>query len=410
MCQIKLRFVILFLVFSGIFPHVFSLQPENYVERRTFSKPITIDSPLYTNPINITSDDDFISYGFSGNGSEESPYVVESFDIETTSEFGINIQETSKHFIVQNGYVAANISGIRIRDTAPNTSVVRNCFSFSYEVDYFSYGIEIRNSDYCKILNNTCSQNDYGIYVFSSEFTLIEGNNCSYNFWSGIRLSYCNFAQIIDNNLTNNLDEGLRLYFIDKSNIEGNYFRNNTFGIRAYHMDLCNVTFNLMFENQRNGVYLDRSDYNLIHHNKFISNNLEGKSQAYDSSSRNENQWYDEAAKEGNYWNDFKTNGFSYKYEIEGSDVIDKYPLDENLEPIEKIYSNLILGIVLLIYLVTLSTWTMYGMRREHIEMRIQRYKNRKKTRKSEPIDRDYDKLVDEEYEKTKKKMLLRGR
>ena len=403
--------IVLFLIASSIlFPNTIRIHSENETREKPPLKPITIDLPLYTIPINITSDDDFIMYGFPGNGTEELPYIIESFDIETSSDYGIYIKGTSKHFIIKNGYVDAYKSGIRIENVASNTTTIQNCFSFRNTPIYAGSGIEISNSDYCQIQNNTCYGNDYGIRVSGSDYTLLEENNCSYNFQSGIRVGYSSNIRILENIVTNNMHEGMDLYELYFSNISGNLIRNNFYGIYSYDVFSCNITCNLIIENQKHGIKLGWSDNNLVYHNKFISNNIEGESQAYDSSHFNTNLWYNNKTNKGNYWDDFKNSGFSYKYKIEGEKAIDAYPLDENLELIEQIYSNLILGIVLLVYLILLSLRALYSMKRDNIQMRIQRYKNRIRTRKSEPIDRDYDKLVDEEYEKTRKKMLLRGR
>ncbi|MCG3217292.1 MAG: hypothetical protein KAS63_11225, partial [Candidatus Heimdallarchaeota archaeon] len=45
-------------------------------------------------PILIDSDDDFITYGFPGNGTEINPYIIENYNIITTTENGISISFT----------------------------------------------------------------------------------------------------------------------------------------------------------------------------------------------------------------------------------------------------------------------------------------------------------------------------
>jgi parallel beta-helix repeat protein len=387
---------------------------DSYVEDKnrinSSGKPIVINTPLYTNPINIISDNNFTDYGFSGNGTEELPYIIESFDIVTTEDFGINIEGTSKHFIVQNGYVEAYRSGIRISEVEQNTSTVKNCWSFRNTDMYYGEGISVRYSDGCQIVNNTCSGNNMGIEVYRSDNVIIEDNNCYGNIRDGIKASTCQFIQISENKLTTNDDEGLYLYFVNNSSIEGNNVTSNRWGIYADHLAFCNITFNQFIENERYGIEFDRCDYNNVHHNKFISNYLDGKSQAFDDNTDNNNLWYDELAEAGNYWNEFRNTGFSYKYEIEGwANAVDKYPLDENLEPIEQIYSNLVLGIVLFTYLGLLSIFSFYRLRKEEIQIRIQKYRNRKKMRKSKTIEKDYDKLLEKEYDKGREKLYKEG-
>ncbi len=405
--------ILILLIFLAIFPRTTVINTESETIEQLIFKSAIIKSPLYTAPFNVTSDDDFISHGFPGNGTEESPYIIEYFDIKTSEDYGIFIEGTSKHFIIQNGYVDAYKNGIRIQNVASNTTTIQNCTSYKNSWDYYGKGIYIYNSDYSKVVNNTCWGNENGITISGSDNCLIEGNNCTNNFIYGFSISGY-FCKIQNNILENNTYAGISTQSLYYSNIEGNIIRNNRYGIRSgsyYESSLfCNITYNLIVENQEYGIYLDYLEEALIHHNKFISNNIEGESQAYDNTYFKSNRWYDNVTNEGNYWNDFTSKGFSYKYEIAGGKEIDRYPLNENLELIDQIYTNMIMGVVLLVYLISLSTLVYYRMKKDAIQMRIQRYKNRKKTRKSEPIDRDYDKLVDEEYEKTKKKMLLRGR
>ena len=56
-------------------------------------------------PISITSDEDFITLGFAGNGTAEDPYIIEGYNITTSTGCGIFITETTKFFIISNCYM-----------------------------------------------------------------------------------------------------------------------------------------------------------------------------------------------------------------------------------------------------------------------------------------------------------------
>ncbi len=111
--------------------------------------------------------------------------------------------------------------------------------------------------------------------------------------------------------------------------MDNNTCNNNYDGIWLISSAFCVITYNLLQENERYGVYLSSSsDNNLIHHNTFVDNNLGGTSQACDNGTSN--FWYDPEVKEGNYWSDWSGRG---DYYIDGSACPeDRYPLDEPAE------------------------------------------------------------------------------
>ncbi len=339
-------------------------------ERISLRKQI-INSPLYTDPIIITSDDNFTDYGFPGNGTEETPYVIESFDIVTNSNTGIHIYNTTKHFIIQNGIVEANITCIRIDKVRTNTATIKNCYCTGASIGHIAYGIAVLNSAKCEILSNVCVGNNVGIFIYYSDYALVEKNECYNNNYGGIELYYGQFSNISENYLSMNDWAGLELESYFNSSIERNYIGNNLYGIYGdYYFESSKVIYNQIVENKRYGINLRKCKYNLIHHNTFISNNLDGlgRSQAYDNQEKLTNMWYDEQAQAGNYWDDFKNKELTYKYKIDsgftGERAFDKYPLNENLEPIEHIYTNLVLGIVSFTYLILLVIFTSYKVKK----------------------------------------------
>jgi len=74
-------------------------------------------------PIYITSDSGFAV--FPGSGTEEDPYLIDGYNITTTST-GISITDTTKHFVIRNCYVETNYIGIYITDVADGTATVAN--------------------------------------------------------------------------------------------------------------------------------------------------------------------------------------------------------------------------------------------------------------------------------------------
>ncbi|MHA1199934.1 MAG: hypothetical protein ACTSQF_11450, partial [Candidatus Heimdallarchaeaceae archaeon] len=136
---------------------------------------------------------------------------------------------------------------------------------------------------------------------------------------------------------------------------------------------------------------------------KFIDNNLEayfGESQAHDDEPEN-NLWYEPNAREGNHWSDHQSGK---PYEIDGSNGVDKYPLDSNTNLIPRNWNNLIFGVVIGTLLVAVLTWMAYPK----IKARRRRAIKILQKRRSAPVPPDYDKIVDEEHQKAREKILLK--
>ncbi len=53
-------------------------------------------------PFNITSDSDFETQAWPGNGSISNPYLIENLNITTDSSTAIWVMNTTRHFIIQN--------------------------------------------------------------------------------------------------------------------------------------------------------------------------------------------------------------------------------------------------------------------------------------------------------------------
>jgi parallel beta-helix repeat protein len=315
-------------------------------------------------PISITSDSDLEV--FPGSGTAEDPYLIEGYNISTTSTNGILINGTTKFFVVRNCYVDADTSGILIWCVADGTATIENntCSNnILHAIDiYYSVGstvthnncnnnnkgIHIFHSSSSTVTNNICNNSSgYDIFIGYSSSSTVANNSCSESQGSGIRLYYSDGSTVTNNTCNNNAVGGITLYGSDGSTVTNNTCNNNNFGIRLYYSDGSNIANNTCNNNNLYGIYLYNSSsyisYNLlqenveygidlveasaesiIHHNNFVDNNLGGISQANDDGVNN--YWYDSSINEGNYWSDWSGTG---SYAIDGTaGAIDLYPLD----------------------------------------------------------------------------------
>ncbi|MHA1521304.1 MAG: NosD domain-containing protein [Promethearchaeota archaeon] len=187
--------------------------------------------------------DQFISdENLNGDGSIDSPYIIENYTINASSAHGIDISNTDAHLIIRNCTVAGGF--------------------------HDNWGILINSSLNVKILNNTLTDNLAGIILLYSNNTMISRNNASYNTGgSGIVLSEFSYYNIISENiLTNNHYRGVFISPSSKYNTisKNNMSNNNEAGIYNYKSSNNTISENIINHNFNYGINLYQSSNNTI--------------------------------------------------------------------------------------------------------------------------------------------------
>ncbi|MCG3220202.1 MAG: right-handed parallel beta-helix repeat-containing protein [Candidatus Heimdallarchaeota archaeon] len=177
-------------------------------------------------PIEIMNDGNFTDYSFPGTGDEGTPFIIEGYNIITTSENGIYIYNTTKYFIINDCYVDAEKHGIYIRSVAGETATIINNTVINNK-----YGIFLGMSIGSTLTNNTCTNNWSGIYLTaSSPSCTLSNNTCTNNTYSGIYMSASN-TTLTDNTCTNS-GYGFYLYSSFNSSLINNTCIDNSYGFR----------------------------------------------------------------------------------------------------------------------------------------------------------------------------------
>ncbi len=179
--------------------------------------------------------------------------------------------------------------------------------------------------------DNICENNEAGVRVYYSSNIFISENVFSNTTHYGIWLIESTENYLSDNRCDNIKYYGIHLLGSDNNILIGNKCNNNTIGIYVEGSDDCIFTYTMLRENEKHGIQLTSfCDNNLIHHNYFKDNNLDGVSQAKDDG--NNNTWWDPNTKQGNHWSNWNKRK---PYLIEGrSNSTDPYPLNEGLNNI----------------------------------------------------------------------------
>ncbi|MCE7743356.1 MAG: hypothetical protein GOP50_12970 [Candidatus Heimdallarchaeota archaeon] len=239
-------------------------------------------------PIVIYDDDTFDSFGFSGNGSEFYPYLIENLLIET-SGIGIEIKDTTRHFIIQHCSINSTDRCIFINSVTPGTVSILNNFLTSSENSGISIwngchesvikdnvvvsawtALDMFNCDYSEIKGNYFANASDGIYIEESDFCVILDNTC-FNNEFGIFVAFSTYVTISNNQVLHNTYEGIATDSGDNSLIMDNYCAYNNYGIFALlaaNLDIVNNT--LVYNNE--GLNFEGCDNADIRKNRIHQN------------------------------------------------------------------------------------------------------------------------------------------
>lgn len=264
------------------------------------------DANAYTTrgPITITDDSQFTGANgvTGGSGIAGDPFIISGWEIDTTSQHGIEIRGTTAHFVIKDVFLhgSGDYDGVHLQDLS-NGAVDNGTFSNNeYAVSVIgSQGIRIANctmdlgywggiyllaADGARIVNNTIDNSYDGIYVDSAmsdllllnntisnndgtglylyyELTdsLLQNNTIVRNYYSGIYL-YEGGArlQILGNNISENYDGVYSEDTLSESTILENTISNNTGGDGVYIYDgwWNNVSGNVICDNDGTGIYI----------------------------------------------------------------------------------------------------------------------------------------------------------
>ncbi len=273
--------------------------------------------------------------GLSGEGTHDSPYIIEDFNIDASDENGIDIQYTDAYLIIRN----CTIDGEKYRNTgiclnnSSNINISNNVISYCYRG--FILGSSFNNI----VSENKLLYNSVGFFMYRCNNTSIYKNAADFNIYAGMALSYSHNNTLLGD-MANRNDIGI---FLSQSN-------NNTISVSVTNnfdegILLQSSTNNLLIKNEvRNnswGITLLSSENNKIYLNDIYENR---EYEAIEGLTSLNNVWDNGTA--GNYWGNYterypdaKNNGIVWDtpYEIDGVDLgIDNFPLANPVFPEEQ--------------------------------------------------------------------------
>jgi parallel beta-helix repeat protein len=243
------------------------------------SDPLPLVYPrIPDDPVVITSNADFITHGFPGDGTIDNPYLIQNLLISNSTTYDlIRIENTTSHFKIANSFFNG-LNGARIGINLLNvTNGIIESNQILNNLDQGIYGV---NSTYNIFRYNNVSNNGYNGLRFglTSNFNIITSNRLFNHGVAGIALSGSGYNTITNNSINDNALYGI--YLFDNSGYN-TLFNNSVFsnenGIALYTTsNYNNITGNQVYSNTRNGIWLNDGNYNEINENLLYNNSWDG--------------------------------------------------------------------------------------------------------------------------------------
>lgn len=257
-------------------------------------------------PITIFNDKEFLNasqtYSWTGNGTVTNPFIIENYiiNLQNSSLIGINIQNTTYSFTIQNVKITGGYAGILLNGVS-NASVLANeatnntrGFLFmnitnSLIQDNLAFsnnhtGFEFRYINHANsVMQNRAINSSIGFGVLSSTSILFQNNVIEKNEKSGFRL-FESHQNTINENTISESEHGIEIFFSDS-----NLFNNNTIsfcfdGIFVESdSNYNNFIYNIVHSNNNNGFTLNWGNNNNFDFNNGYNNQNNGFSIFYGS-------------------------------------------------------------------------------------------------------------------------------
>ncbi len=256
------------------------------------------DSFIPHSTIYIFGNEDFnaVNGVTGGNGTASDPYVIEGWEIKAGKASGITIRETSAHFIVRNVFVHSSgltYYGISLRDLV-NGRVECSNITENWK------GMNIRGSSSVDIVSNNITDNEGGLYIkdsydISIEANLVEGNGrhdglavvTSYNITIqantfsqndrvGATISSSSGISLLENEITMNQIEGIRVSLSTDITFSGNTYTENPTGLALLASSSISISGSEATRNILQGMYFDSSSLITVDLSNIIDNDVHG--------------------------------------------------------------------------------------------------------------------------------------
>lgn len=228
----------------------------------------------------------------SGNDSNVAGIKIQSDDmiiednVIINNNIGIIIDDGENNFILNNN-ISFNSYALSLYDAhnnvIQNNEISNNEIGIHQQLSSYSeiaennimknmlYGLVINSSQYNDIINNDFLENENAIYLINSKINYFNQNVITHN-TIGVHLEdSSNRNNFSDNEISNNLVEGIVINGCSTNTIYLNNINENQNGIVGYSMSLHEIISNSINNNKENGIVLNGSQSNIVSDNVILS-------------------------------------------------------------------------------------------------------------------------------------------
>ncbi|MCE7747276.1 MAG: right-handed parallel beta-helix repeat-containing protein [Candidatus Heimdallarchaeota archaeon] len=168
--------------------------------------------------IDIQKNSDFSRY--TGEGTLENPYIIESLTINTRRSYGIKIENVSVCFEIRNCDIKADWGAITLKDiTSPYCRIVNSKFS-AYE-----WGFNVEEVQCITIENCDIQGTQFGL-ILNAKNISVSNNFISGQFYDSIEVSGTQYGSIFNNTIEAGSAPGIEIWGCSL-NISFNQFINS---------------------------------------------------------------------------------------------------------------------------------------------------------------------------------------
>ena len=235
-------------------------------------------------PILIESDDGFNSTNgvIGGAGTVSDPYIIDGWEIQAYGADGIQVRNTTAHFIVSNvsvlngnwywnGISLNNVTNATVKDSqftdnnygvrvieSPGTTVQNCSFTRNYAAGGYG-GVQIDHSDAAQVSDCSGSNVHNLAFVNGSSGVTVLGNSCQGTYASPtVLVTYSNGTTVHDNQITS-AAYGVWLAWATNSSVTDNSFSSCDNDVEVQFSNWTSLTGNRMENSLSNGISLGGS-------------------------------------------------------------------------------------------------------------------------------------------------------
>ncbi len=232
--------------------------------------PIWVDEPIY-----ISRESDFESYGFPGDGTSENPYRIEDkvFWLNVTEFYSrmIAITNTRSHFIIENC-------------TFQGRNELQEIGEPTEYMWFGGMGIELWNVSNGVIRDCTFNIVDHGVFLITSSDIVVEDceiHNPLFGFTQpqgiGVQIDDASTRNRVINNRITSVGEGVSIFNSTYNVIDQNTIRESIAGVTTSHFARMNTfSNNTLVYNLYEGISFSRSNDTLVIMNNCSYNGYSG--------------------------------------------------------------------------------------------------------------------------------------